>query len=348
MNMDVFNSNAFSLTSLTNAMEVAPYTPKMLGALKIFSPKSIRTLIAWIEKKHNRLSVIGTANRGTVGDVRATIPRDAIPCKVPHNPYYQSIIADDIQGARAFGKESDLETMVDYVNEQLIGMKKDHEATFEYHRVGALKGIVYDNDGTTEIVNLFTKFGLSQTVLNWYTNDTSFAPHVTQIIRTIGTKLGDDSMTSIIALCGNTYFDKIVGHTSMLAAYDRWRDGEFKRMSYLGPQWYAAAANGFGFQNVLFVNYRGSLGTLTYIPDNDAYYFPLGVDDFLEEIAAPADFTETVNTPGKKIYARQEPIRFNKGIELHTQSNVLMMNKRPDLVIRSVWNAGSNPSSSSA
>lgn len=346
--LDIFSSNAFSLTSLTNAIETAPYKPRMLGALGLFKQMPIRTLVAWVEKKNNKLSVLNTANRGTVVDVRSATPRTAVPIAVPHVPYFQTVIADDIQGIRQFGSETELESVASYVNDQLEAMKQDHEVTHEYHRIGALKGIVLDGDGTTEIVNLFTKFGLSQTVLNWYTNDVSFAPHVTAVIRTIANKLGGETFGTILAICGNTYFDKVVGHASMTAAYERWRDGEFLRMSHLGPAWYSAATAGFGYQNVLFVNYRGQIGDLSFIEDNAAYFVPSDVEDFFEEVISPADFMETVNTRGKKFYARQEPLAFNKGVRLHTQSNVLALNKRPDLVVKSVWNAGSNPSSSSA
>lgn len=346
--LDIFSNNAFSLSSLTNSIEMAPYKPRMLGSLGLFKEKSIRTLVAWIEKKNNRLSILNTANRGTIMNVRSTIPRTAIPIAVPHVPYFQTIIADDIQGIRAFGSESELENIATHVNDQLAAMKQDHEVTQEWHRVGALKGIVYDGDGTTVLINLFTTFGISQTVVNWYTNDTSFAPHITQIIRLIANKLGSETTGLITAICGDQYFDKIVEHPSMRIAYERWRDGEFLRMSHLGPAYYALAASGFMFQNVFFINYRGSIGALPFIESNAAYYVPSGLDNFFEEIAAPADFMETVNTPGKRFYARQERMAFNKGVELHTQSNVLTICKRPDLVIKSVWNPGTNPSSSSA
>lgn len=346
--IDIFGNNAFSMANLTNAIEIAPYKPRMLGELGLFTEVPIRTTVAFIERKNNRLSVLRTANRGTMMDVRAATPRTAVPFTVPHVPYFQTILADDIQNVRAFGSESELQTMADYVNEQLRGMRRDHEVTHEYHRIGALKGIVYDADGTTVIHNLFTTFDISQTTSSWYQNDSELNSHFTSIIRTIANKIGNDGMTSIVALCGDNYFDKLTSHTSTRDAYYLWRDGEFKRKTYLGPQWYAAAANGFELQNILFINYRGKVGDLQFIENNSAYFVPMGVEDLFQEIIAPADFTETVNTKGRKFYARQERMRFGKGIELHTQSNVLAMCTRPDLILKDTWISGSNPSSSSA
>ena len=345
--IDIFNSTAFSLTGLSAAIETAPYKPRLLGELGLFDQKSSRTTTVYVEKKHNRLSILNTANRGTVKDVHSTVPRDAFPFKVPHVPYFQNILADDIQNMRAFGSETELEMMGKYVNEQLIGMKCDHDVTHEWHRVGALKGIVYDGDGTSVIYNFFTQFGLTQTVVNFYANNASFATTCTNIIRTIADKLGDESFDGIIALCGNTYFDQVVKHPSMVAAYDRWRDGEFRRYSHLGPSWYSAATNGFEYQNILFVNYRGNIGGLSFIPDTEAYFVPRGVPGILTETAAPADFMETVNTMGQKFYAKQRIIAFDKGVELHTQSNVLAMCSRPDVIVKSVFAGCTDPSSSS-
>lgn len=339
MMTDVLNSNAFGMSSLTAAIELAPYVPNLLGGLKIFKPKSIRTTVAWIEKRGNKLAILSTANRGTVNDVRSSIPRDAIPVRIPHVPYFQGIIADDIQNMRAFGTETELEVMGQYINEQLEGMKQDHEVTWEFHRVGALKGIILDGDNSTVLYNLFTLFNMTQVEIDWFSTDDSFAPTITSIIRAIGNKLGAASFSRIIALCGNDYFDNIVQHASMQEAYDRWRDGEFKRVSHLGPQWYAAAANGFEYQDVLFINYRGKIADVTFIADDEAYYYPVGVPNMFQQIAAPADFMETVNTMGKPLYSKMERMRFDKGMELHTQSNVLMINTRPDAVIKSTWSA---------
>ncbi|MBU6956103.1 major capsid protein, partial [Hahella sp. HN01] len=49
---------------------------------------------------------------------------------------------------------------------------------------------------------------------------------------------------------------------------------------------------------------------------------------------APADFNETVNTIGKPLYAKQEPRKFGRGTDLHTQSNPLPMCRRPGVLVR--------------
>ncbi len=344
---DIFNNRAFSMSGLTNAIETVPHAPRMLGELKLFREVPIRTTVAWIEKKQGRLRVISTANRGTMKDVRSARPRTAIPFGVPHVPYFQDILADDIQNIRAFGSETELQAMGSYINEQLEGMRDDHEVTWEWHRVGALKGLILDADNSTVLYNLFTVFGLTQVVIPWYSTDAAYSSTLTTITRTIADKLGNETFSGVIAICGNAYFDAIVNHASIASAYDRWRDGQFFREQKLGPQWYGAAQNGFMFQNIMFINYRGTIGDVDFIPDNEAYFVPNGVRNLFQEVVAPGDFMETVNTRGRRLYAKQERMNYDKGVQLHTQSNCLAMCTRPDAIIKSTW-AATNPSSSSA
>ncbi len=53
---------------------------------------------------------------------------------------------------------------------------------------------------------------------------------------------------------------------------------------------------------------------------------------------APADYVETVNTVGIPYYSKAEAMRFNKGIELESQSNPLNLNTRPGAVVRLTTN----------
>ena len=340
--LDIFNDDAFSLTGLTSAMEVAPYKPRLLGSLGLFTDKPIRTTTAFIEKRNGRLHLISTAARGTMKDVRSSDKRKLIPVNVPHIPYFETVLSGDVQNVRAFGSETELQAVASVVNDQLVKMREDHEVTEEFHRVGALKGSVLDADGTTELTNMFDLFGLTQQTENFASSAASFATICTAIIRKVANALGNETTSGIVAICGDDYFDGIISHTSMQAAYDRWRDGEWKRMSMLGPQWYGPAANGFGFQNILFINYRGQIDDVSFVAADEAYYVPLGVPDMFQTVIAPADFMETVNTLGKKFYARQEPLPFNKGIQLHTQSNILTLCTRPDAVVKSTYSSSSS------
>ena len=244
-------------------------------------------------------------------------------------------MADDILNLRAFGIETELEAISAYINEQLAGMKADHDTTQEWHRMGALKGDVLDADGSS-LVNLFTAFGITQTSVDWDATTAGGVPVLCNgVIRAIAEALGASPFGQIFALCSDTYFDALVSDADVKAAYDRWRNGEYLRMSQLGPEWYSIAANGFEYRNIYFYNYRGQIADAPFITAGDAYYFPTGTSNIFQEIMSPADFMETVGTMGQRYYAKMEPMAFNKGAELHTQHNILAMNSTPGCVIQS-------------
>jgi len=338
--VDAFRADAFSMASLTAAMNRLPYMPSLLRTLGLYQEVPIRTTIAHVEEKLGKLALINTAARGTIKDARQADRRRVVNFNVPHVPYFQTVRADDIQNIRAFGSETELESMSMYVNDQLQGMKNDHDATQEFHRVGALKGLILDADGGT-IYDLYAAFGITQTEVDWTTGVAGAVPAMcAQVTRTISDALGNTPFGQIFALCGNTYFDQVTIDADVKAAYDRWRQGEYLRMSQLGPEWYNVAMNGFEYQGIYFYNYRGGLGAAAaginpMIADVEAYYTPTNVAGMFQEIIAPADFMETVNTRGQRYYAKQQPVDFDKGVELHTQSNILAMNTTPGGVVKS-------------
>lgn len=64
---NVFDSDAFSLNSLTAAINHVPYTPGLIGDMGIFNEDGISTLTALIEEENGVLSLIDVAPRNAPG-----------------------------------------------------------------------------------------------------------------------------------------------------------------------------------------------------------------------------------------------------------------------------------------
>lgn len=105
-----------------------------------------------------------------------------------------------------------------------------------------------------------------------------------------------------------------MSHATVKTAYDRWKDGEALRSD---------VRQGFEYGGVVFEEYRGSLSGVDFIHADQARFVPVGVPGASQMYYAPADFVETVNTIGLPIYAKQERMKFDRGVDLHTQSNSL-------------------------
>ena len=95
--IDVFGTPEFSMANLTTAINALPYKPKLLGSMGVFQETPINTTVAKVEKREGKLSLLNTAGRGTVKDVRSQPDRVVRTFGLPHVPQFQTIMADDIK-----------------------------------------------------------------------------------------------------------------------------------------------------------------------------------------------------------------------------------------------------------
>jgi hypothetical protein len=94
------------------------------------------------------------------------------------------------------------------------------------------------------------------------------------------------------------------------------------------------ARDTFEFGGCTFERYRGRVGDIGYVADDEAWAVPEGVSELFITRFAPADYMETVNTNGLPYYAKQELMDFGKGVELEAQSNPIHLCTRPKAVIK--------------
>lgn len=327
MHMDIFNDDAFSVVSLTKAIEDTPFVPGRVGQLGIFSEEGVSTTSISIEKIGSTVSLVPAASRGSSGRPMGNDKRQMIPFTATHLPQRASILADEVQNLRAFGSESEVETAQRLMNRKLAKMRRDLDTTIEYQRIGAIKGSILDSDGTTELLNLHTAFGTSVTSHNLVlgTAGTLVRNKVIEARRKMEAALGGLTYSGARVLCSASFFDALVGHAKVEAAFDRYMNGEFLREDQRG---------GFYFAGVFWEEYRGQVGATKFIADGEAWMVPEGVPDLFVTNYAPADYMETVNTLGQAYYAKQEPKDFNKGIDVETQSNPIHICTRPAVPVK--------------
>ena len=78
--MDVFNSNAFSLTSLSGAVDKMDYKPGLLGELGIFEPMPVRNRTIFVDQRDGALNLIQTSSTADPSWViRSSIPLNNAP-----------------------------------------------------------------------------------------------------------------------------------------------------------------------------------------------------------------------------------------------------------------------------
>lgn len=324
--LDIFNNDAFSVQNLTQAINDQPHQPTKLGDMKLFEETGITTTTLSVERKGNTLSLVQTSPRGSIGSGKDDDKRKLIPISTVHIQRNDSVIADRVQNVRAFGSESELQSVQTIVNQKLGELRRDMDVTLEWHRIGALKGLLLDADGST-LMDMFAAFNLAQQTHDMaLDNDaTKVQIKVMEAKRKAETVLGGKMVRGWKCLCSNEFFDALVGHPAVQSAFNRWQDGAFLRDD---PR-----ESGFPFGQVLWEEYVGQVGATRFIAANKAYLIPMGVPGMFVGHYAPADYMETVNTNGVPYYAKQELMRMGKGVEVEAQTNPIFFNTQPNAVI---------------
>jgi hypothetical protein len=327
MNLGIFDSSKFTLQELTAAINEAPSLPSRLADLKLFQEEGIVTTGLTVEKDIDTLTLIPNTSRSGQPVTTGGSTRSIVMFPTTHLPTQDTITPDDIQNLRAFGSVSEEETMFNFVQKRLAKMRRRLDATIEYQRVGALKGIVLDADGATVISNLFTVFGLTQQTATVSLLDETADIRAEILIANdlMEDALGNEPYRGVRVMCGKTFFRALIAHKKVQKAYELYETGIFLRND---PRY------GFDFAGATFEEWRGAVGGVPFIADGEAYLFPENVEEMFITRFAPANYVDTANTIGLPYYAKQEPIPLGKGILVEAQSNPISICTRPRAVIK--------------
>lgn len=330
-----FDNAAFDLTSMTAAINLLPNRYGRLEELGLFPAKPVRTRTIVVEEKAGVLNLLPSLPPGAPGTVGIRGKRTLRSFVIPHIPHDDVVLPEEVQGLCAFGTENQYASIAAVLAEHLESMRNKHAATLEYLRMGALKGIVRDADGR-ELVNLYSEFKITPKMLDFALDApaTKVLEKCLELKRYLGMNLKGERMSAVHCLVSPEFFTALVTHPNVEQAYKDWNDGQALRSDMRA---------GFPFAGVVFEGYAGEASVpdgdggfvnQRFIDAGDGHAFPLGTIDTFATYFAPADFNETVNTLGMPLDAKQEPRRFERGADLHTQSNPLPLCHRPALLVR--------------
>lgn len=323
----IFEDDAFSVSTLTASINEQPSVPGRIGSLNLFDEEGVSTTTVQIEKDGDTLALVPAGQRGQPAVVVHGSKRQMIPFNTIHLPQRAAIMADEIQGIRAFGSESELDAVQAVVAKRLAKMRRQLDATHEHHRIGAIKGLIVDADGNTVLLNLFDRFGITQQTFDFELDvaNTELRLKCNDLLNMIEDSLSGQTFTGVRILCGKEFWRKLIVHKAV-------------KETYLNTQM-AAALRGdpreaFEFGGCVFERYRGKVGAVAFVGDSDAYAVPEGVPELFIARFAPADYMETANSNGLPYYSKQERIPFDKGVEFESQSNPIHLCTRPRAIVK--------------
>ena len=328
--MDIFEGDAFSIVELTRALENIPFKPATLSGSGLFGDRGVRARTVVIESRDGTLSLIPFSERGSAYDQQVAERRDVRAFVCRQFKKQDVIWAAEIQSVRDFGSESALQQVQTEVARRLGNLRRDAEATFEYHLLNGIQGLVKDpRDGAT-VVNYFTEFAITPaTEVDFDLDNASpcsgaLRKRCQALIEDVEASMGGlaTGAVQLRAECGSAFFADLVAHKEVRETYLNTAAAADLR---------SRVADEVSFGGISFRRYRGSAAF--GVPTDKAYFYPEGVDGLFEIYFAPADTFETVNTLGLPLYARAIPDRErDEWVRLEIESNPLPICTRPQVL----------------
>lgn len=299
--MNVFDNNAFSMTSLTGTVEKMDYVPQTLGQLGIFEPLPVRTRTLFVDRREGGLKLIPSSPLGAPPEELVNDDRSAVPLRTTRLTKGFTLYAHEVEGIRAFGSETELvQVQAEYLR-RMARVRNDMELTHEFHRLGALQGLLLDADGTSVIYNYFEEFEITPApVVDFELDDplTNVRAKCVALKRDMIRSSGGAILqtTQIHALAGDAFYDALIDHPNVRQTYLNWAAAADLRQN--------TAFDSFTYGGITFHNYRGTDDNSTVaIGTDEATFFPVGARDVFKKAMAPAEFGPFINTMGRDTYA---------------------------------------------
>lgn len=346
MVIEGFTDREFSAAELTETINIIPNNYGLVTQMGIFGPpKPLSTTYFRLERANYTLNLLPSTERGAPGSKGRTSRRDVKIFEVPSITHEDEVTVADVQNLRAFGSMAP-RMLEDKIGEKLLTMANKHQLTHEWYRVQALQGKILDADGST-MINYFTEFGITQSVAAFGAGGVVVSALLRNIKRHMEANLKGEVMSGIGCLASPEFMELLFADAEIKAAYNA-AMAAHSMYVMLNPTLRDRRFS-FSVQEITFVEYIGSAdapnadGTFTnrkFIPAGDARFFPLGTMNTANQYVAPGDFEEAVNMPGQLFYAKESRDKWGRSRELLTQSNLLVLWNRPELLVRGT-NSGS-------
>lgn len=327
-----FTGTGFDLQTMTAAINKIPNQWGRLEELGMFAVNPVSTTAVSIESMEGTLNIVRSRPRGAPADYAIHDKRTMRAFNIPYFPLDDVLLPEDFQNVRAFNTEDQMETMAGILFRRMTRLRGNMDQTLEFIRMGALKGIVLDADGTT-LHNLYTEFGITAKTVDFELDvaTTDVIKKTSEVALHIEISLKGERMNGIHALVSPEFFDALSTHPSVVESFRYFQTnnqnmaGDYRRRFVFGAMTFEEYVASWTDKDG---NVRKAIAA------NEGHAFPTGTGETFTTIVAPGNFLETANTLGQLYYAKQEPRKFNQGLDIHTEMNALPIVRRPEVLVK--------------
>jgi hypothetical protein len=331
--------NNFEVVDLTAAVRNIPIQYGTFNQLGIFSEEGVASDTVMFEETTVDGALLVDRVRGDKNVVSKEGSRKLHTFAVPHFPLDDYISPKDLQNKSAYDNFDEVEQLDAVRTRKLVRIRQNHDWTLNAARAQALfQGTAYAPNGTV-VQDWNAEFGVTRKQVDFVlgTSTTDVLSQIELVIQAVHDGMGGNGIfTGIIIPCDTAFFNKLIIHPSVKAAYQFYvanagMDPTRGRLAAGG----SVMPNGreFTFGGVTFREVRDSYNGQKIVTPAEGVAVPTGSDMF-KTYFAPAERFGLVNTQGEKMYAFEQAAQNGTKIELETESNHISALLRPQAVIR--------------
>lgn len=337
MQLDYLRDPRYSVRNLSDAIIKIPNMYSLLASMGLFPETGIRTTYVEIEAKAGTLNIIPASTRGAPAPYLKRDTRNLRIMKTLFQQLDDKLVPSDLQNLPEFGNPEFFQSFDGLLAERSLKLQAQYRQTHEYMRWGALRGNVYDADGSTVLYNCYTEMGESQESFDFKFGTTSSNGPLdaSKAVRRYHERnLLGETMSMTLFLCSAEFMDNLTSHPYMAEFYKRQQD---RPNPYVDDMPVFQVGQHLYMEHNGIASYIGEDGTSTthrFIPDNEAIGIPLGTQNVFRSYFSPGEMMSTVNMPGQAMYMSMHELPHGAGIEIHTESAPLFVVQKPRLVTR--------------
>lgn len=218
--VNVFKNKLFRTTTLTAAINATETPPQRIAQLGLFEEQGVPTTSVVIERKNSRLDIAPVLPRGADPTPMKDPERQGLPFIIPHVPVRDRLMADELQDVREFGSEDQMVGVESARDEKLQTMDDTLTVTEEYHRLGAIQGLILDKDGSV-LLDLYDEFEVTEpAAIEINLDRTGWTAEKSGLLRAqfsgLRTQmrqiLGNKPVRGVWAPCGEDLYEQVANH----------------------------------------------------------------------------------------------------------------------------------------
>lgn len=329
--VDIFKNDAFSMISMTEALEKVYSPTSAIIKSGLFTPQPINTPVFMLDVRERHFNVLPVVQRGEALPQRTFRKGAKLAFETFKIGEAAKLRASELAYLLAFGST---DRMVAGAQQEVAfrqqALLTDIDATLEHMAIGALNGQLVDKDGSV-LVDFFQEFGLTRNptvdfALSTLTNGDLKEKLDNTILRPMRRAAAGAQFSRVDAWCGDVAWDRLMKNPEVRESKKTRREAGQDTQSNLDEEIY--------FGGIYWKNYIQDADGKLKLADDEIKFQPGGKGNTVfRDVRAPGETFDDLGTFGREIYTRLLlDEKRNEGIELEAMTYRMLLCTRPEML----------------